>query len=224
MTFSNLKFFGNKSVLKALVDNSFKAIDNGYYEVNGEVNFDSHATINLKKNLSNCKHVPLITEIKFSSPSKGTLLDIDSVSLETMVTEMQNAQSSGVSVLTQPFLFNGSIDHILKVRKKTTMPILMKDIIVSEIQVNTAKKIGADCILFVKTIFDRNMAENSLEKLCEYAKKLGLQVIVETHSKQEFEDAIKLNRKSDRLVDIIGINNRNLDTLKIDLEIGRAHV
>ncbi|MBA3977831.1 MAG: indole-3-glycerol-phosphate synthase [Nitrosopumilus sp.] len=218
MTFSNLKFFGNKSILKTLVDNSFKAIDNGSYEIKTGVDFSSHATIDLGKNLSNCRHVPLITELKFSSPSKGTILDTNSVNLETTVTEMEIAHSSGVSILTQPFLFNGSIDHILKVRKKTTMPILMKDIIVSEIQINTAKKIGADCILFIKTIFDRNMTEGSLEKLGEYAKKLGLQVIIETHSKEEFEDAIKLNRKSDRLFDIIGINNRNLDTLKIDLD------
>ncbi len=218
MTFSNLKFFGNKSILKTLVDNSFKAIDSGSYEIKTGVDFSSHVTIDLGKNFRNCRHVPLITELKFSSPSKGTILDTTSVNLETTVTEMEIAHSSGVSILTQPFLFNGSIDHILKVRKKTTLPILMKDIIVSEIQINTAKKIGADCILFIKTIFDRNMAEGSLEKLGEYAKKLGLQVIVETHSKEEFEDAIKLNKKSDRLFDIIGINNRNLDTLKIDLD------
>jgi indole-3-glycerol phosphate synthase len=218
MTINNLKFFGNRPLLKTLVDNSFKSIDNGSYEIKSDSNFNNHATIDLVNSLRNCKHVPLITELKFSSPSKGTILDINSVSLETIVTEMENAHSSGISILTQPFLFNGSIDHILKIRKKTTLPILMKDIIVSEIQINTAKKIGADCILLIKTIFDKDMAEGSLEKLCEYAKKLGLQVIVETHFSDEFEDTIKLNKKGNRLFDIIGINNRNLDTLKIDLD------
>ena len=218
MPINNLKFFGNRSILKTLVDNSFKSIDNGYYEIKSDSDFNNHATIDLVKRLRNCKHVPLITELKFSSPSKGTILDINSVSLETIATEMENAHSSGISILTQPFLFNGSIDHILKIRKKTTLPILMKDIIVSEIQINTAKKIGADCILLIKTIFDKDMAEGSLEKLGEYAKKLGLQVIVETHFKEEFEDTTKLNKKGNRLFDIVGINNRNLDTLKIDLD------
>lgn len=218
MTINNLKFFGNRSLLKTLVDNSFRSIDNGSYEIKSGSNFNNHATIDLGKSLRNCKHVPLITEVKFSSPSKGTIMDSNSVSLETIATEMENAHSSGISILTQPFLFNGSIDHILRIRKKITIPILMKDIIVSEIQINTAKKIGADCILLIKTIFDKDMAEGSLEKLGEYAKKLGLQVIVETHFKEEFEDTIKLNEKGNRLFDIIGINNRNLDTLKIDLD------
>jgi indole-3-glycerol phosphate synthase len=140
MTINNLKFFGNRSLLKTLVDNSFKSIDNGSYEIKSDADFNNHATIDLGKRLRDCKHVPLITELKFSSPSKGTILDINSVSLETIATEMENAHSSGISILTQPFLFNGSIDHILKIRKKTTLPILMKDIIVSEIQINTAKK------------------------------------------------------------------------------------
>ena len=218
MTINNLKFFGNRSLLKTLVDNSFRSIDNGSYEIKSGSNFNNHATIDLGKSLRNCKHVPLITEVKFSSPSKSTIMDSNSVSLETIATEMENAHSSGISILTQPFLFNGSIDHILRIRKKITIPILMKDIIVSEIQINTAKKIGADCILLIKTIFDKDMAEGSLEKLGEYAKKLGLQVIVETHFKEEFEDTIKLNEKGNRLFDIIGINNRNLDTLKIDLD------
>ncbi|MBA3284613.1 MAG: indole-3-glycerol-phosphate synthase [Nitrosopumilus sp.] len=218
MTINNLRFFGNRSLLKTLVDNSFKSIDNGSYELKSDSNFNNHATIDLGKSLRNCKHVPLITEIKLSSPSKGTIMDSNSVSLETIATEMENAHSSGLSILTQPFLFNGSIDHILRIRKKTTLPILMKDIIVSEIQISTAKKIGADCILLIKTIFDKDMAEGSLEKLGEHAKKLGLQVIVETHLKEEFEDTVKLNKKGNRLFDIIGINNRNLDTLKIDLD------
>jgi indole-3-glycerol phosphate synthase len=94
----------------------------------------------------------------------------------------------------------------------------MKDIIVSDVQVNAAKKIGADCILLIKTIFDNNMAEGSLEKLCEHAKKLGLQVIVETHFREEFEETVQLNRNRGKVFDIIGINNRNLDTLKIDLD------
>ncbi len=220
MASNNLKFFGNESWLKTLVNNSFKAIDEGAYEIkNDDIIFDNHTNINIKKNLINCNHVPLITELKFASPSKGTILNVINVNLETIITEMEKAHSSGISILTQPFLFKGSVDYILKARKKTRLPILMKDIIVSDIQIKTAKKIGADCILLIKTLFDKNMAEGSLEKFSEYAKKLGLQVIVETHFQSEFEEVIRLNKNSDRLCEIIGINNRNLNTLDIDLDV-----
>jgi len=217
-----LKFFDNKSVLNTLVNNSFKAIDNGFYDLKNGPNFYNHKSINLKQNINHCTHVPLITELKFASPSKGSILDSSKINLETIVTEMEKAHSSGISILTQPFLFNGSISHILKARRKTVLPILMKDIIVSDVQITTAKEIGADCILLIKTIFDKNMAEGSLEKFSGLAKKLGLQVIVETHSVNEFKEAVKLNSAMEKLFDIIGINNRNLDTLKIDLDVTKT--
>ena len=217
-----MKFIDNKSVLKTLVNNSFKAIDNGCYNLNNGPNFYNHTSINLKQNIIHCTHAPLITELKFASPSKGSILDSSKINLETIVTEMEKAHSSGISILTQPFLFNGSIIHILKARKKTILPILMKDIIVSDVQITTAKEIGADCILLIKTIFDKNMTEGSLEKFSGFAKKLGLQVIVETHSVDEFKEAVKLNRAREKLFDIIGINNRNLDTLKIDLDVTKT--
>jgi indole-3-glycerol phosphate synthase len=66
------------------------------------------------------------------------------------------------------------------------------------------------------------MTEGSLEKFSEQAKKLGLQVIVETHSVDEFNDVVKLNNAREKLFDIIGINNRNLDTLKIDLDVTKT--
>ena len=213
-----MKFFDNKSVLKTLVDNSFKAIDNGFYDLKNGPNFYNHTKINLKQKIIHCTHVPLITEIKFASPSKGSILDSGKVNLETVVTEMEKAHSSGISILTQPFLFNGSIGHILRARKKTILPILMKDIIVSEVQITTAKEIGADCILLIKTIFDKDMTEGSLEKFSAHAKKIGLQVIVETHSVDEFKEAVELNNAGEKVFDIMGINNRDLDTLKIDLD------
>ena len=108
----------------------------------------------------------------------------------------------------QPYLFNGSMDNILRVRKHVTVPILMKDIVVSDIQIKAAKKAGADCILLIKTVFDSNLSEGSLETLAEYAKKIGLEVIVETHDEIEFNEAVKINNKQrqDSLV-LIGINN-----------------
>ncbi len=219
MTRNDLKFRGN-SILTKLVRNSFKAIDEGYYESPPDFDYTNHITISLKKHILNCKHVPLVTEIKFSSPSKGTLVKRNgSHSIETIVSKMERGHSSGISILTQPFLFDGSISHILKARRNTHLPILMKDIIVSDVQIASAKKIGADCVLLIKTIFDRNMTEGSLEKFSELAKKLGLEVIVETHQVDEFNETVTMNKKrSNKLFDIIGINNRDLNTLTIDLD------
>lgn len=219
MTTNNLKFTDRKSVLRTLVKNSFKAIENGSYELSGEYDYSNHSTINLKNRIIGCKNVPLITEIKFASPSKGTLLDSKEIDLEKIVWIMEKSGSTGISILAQPFLFNGSIDYILKSRKITTLPILMKDIIVSDIQIKAAKKAGADCILLIKTVFDNNLTEGSLERLAEYAKKIGLQVIVETHDRNEFREVVEINNKSQKLFDLIGINNRDLDTLRIDLGV-----
>ena len=217
----DLKFFNNEVWLKNLVNNSFKSIDNGYYEIKDENDHKNHSIINLKESIRNCYHVPLITEIKFASPSKGTLVNTEKINIETIVHEMEQGNACAISILSQPYLFNGSIKYILKARNYTRLPILMKDIIVSDIQIKTARNIGADCILLIKTIFDKNLTEGSLEKLSGYAKNLGLQVIVETHYKEEFEEMVKLNKNNDAICDVIGINNRNLNTLKIDLAVTR---
>jgi indole-3-glycerol phosphate synthase len=90
----------------------------------------------------------------------------------------------------------------------------MKDIIVSDIQIDAAKRVGADCVLLIKAIFDENLAENGLENLAEYAYRKGLQILVEVHSENEFADCLKLK---ENYRDLIGINNRDLNDLQIDV-------
>jgi indole-3-glycerol phosphate synthase len=89
----------------------------------------------------------------------------------------------------------------------------MKDIIVSEVQIDAARKIGADCILLIKTVFDNGFAEGSMEKFTDYATRKGLEVISEIHSGNEFKEILK-NKKQ-----LIGINNRNLSTLEVDINV-----
>jgi indole-3-glycerol phosphate synthase len=127
---------------------------------------------------------------------------------------MTNSGSVGISVLTQPYLFDGSIDNLASIRKSVSVPLLMKDIIVSEAQIDAARKIGADCILLIKAVFDKGFAEGSLEKFTDYAIKKGLEVITEVHSEDEFNDVLKNNNKH-----LIGINNRNLSTLEVDINV-----
>lgn len=217
MVTERLRFSQSKSLLRSLVKNSFKAIDDGVYEYEEERDYLHHDPIDLRNRILECQNIPVITEIKYASPSKGVLADPNKVKVESIAQIMQDSGATGISVLSQPFLFNGSVTNVFKARRASTLPILMKDIVVSEIQLKAAKKAGADCILLIKTIFDLNLTESSLETIVEYAKKIGLGIILETHTIDEFKEAIVMNKKY-KQQNMIGINNRNLDTLEISLD------
>ena len=220
MVTSDLRFAQSKSVLRTLARNSFKAIDAGAYEINNTIerSYFSHKSISLKNSIQSSQIVPLITEIKYASPSKGVLADSEKFKVEEIVSTMEEAGPCGISILSQPFLFNGSVLNVVRARRATTLPILMKDIIVSNIQIKAAKNAGADCVLFIKSIFDKDLAENDLETLIEFASKIGLETILETHNMDEFQEAVKLHRSHIDDIHILGINNRNLDTLEVDLD------
>jgi len=200
------KFVRNDVSIKRLVENSFKAIDEGAYETRHSF---THDAISLKKAILSCPHAPLITEVKFSSPSRGKIRSKSS-SAEIAATMVQSG-AIGLSVLTQPYLFEGSVEYLAAIRRSVSVPLLMKDITVSQVQIDAGKKIGADCILLIKTVFDQNLAEDSMEKLAEYATKKGLQVLVEVHSEQQFGEVLKAKYA------LVGINNRNLDNLQVDI-------
>lgn len=205
-------------MLKTLVKNSIKAIDEGLYEINGDRDYTNHTCKSLRNNILKCKQTPLLTEIKYASPSLGTLVDNNETKVEQIATTMEEAGAVGISILAQHYLFNGSIGNILRARRHVTLPILMKDIVVSDVQIKAAKKAGADCVLLIKTVFDANLSEGSLETLAEYAKKIGLEVILETHNEVEFGEAVQSNSKLSKPFSMIGINNRNLSTLKVNLD------
>lgn len=208
------KFFSRETGLKTLADNSYKAVDEGMYDAD-KYDYANHTVISLRKVILTCTHVPIISEIKFSSPSKGKILDQSKIIPKDLAIQMTNSGSVGISVLTQPYLFDGSIDNLASIRKSVNVPLLMKDIIVSEAQIDAARKIGADCILLIKAVFDNGFAEGSLEKFTDYAIKKGLEVITEVHSEDEFREVLKNSNKKQ----IIGINNRNLSTLEVDISV-----
>jgi len=99
----------------------------------------------------------------------------------------------------------------MKVRQAVDVPMLMKDIMIDKVQIDTAKKIGADFMLVIQSLFDQNYLKE-IDEFIGYGHKQGLQILLEVHTKQEFENALQTD------TDLIGINNRNLDTLEIDLK------
>jgi indole-3-glycerol phosphate synthase len=201
------KFVRTDFSIKRLVDNSFKAIDEGAYETKHSF---VHDAISIRKAIISCLHAPLITEVKFSSPSRGKIRSKTVPPAEIAAT-MVSSGAIGLSLLTQPYVFEGSVEYLAAIRKAVSVPLLMKDITVSRVQIDAGKKAGADCILLIKTIFDRDMAEEGMEELAQYATKKGLQVLVEVHTEQEFAEVLKSRHA------LIGINNRNLDNLQVDI-------
>ncbi|NOJ29566.1 MAG: indole-3-glycerol phosphate synthase [Nitrososphaeraceae archaeon] len=209
------KFFTDLGILKTLTNNSYKAINIGMYD-GTKYNY-THDCISMIKNILECRHAPLITELKLSSPSKGKIIDENEIDLVYASREMVNSGVVGISILTQPYLFGGSIHNLATVRKHVSIPILMKDIIVSNVQINAAKQIGADYILLIKSVFDRNLAESDMENFIKFAHTKGLNIIYEVHTENEFKDVLEMDERNKD--DLIGINNRNLSDLKVDLTI-----
>ncbi len=194
-----------ENILEKLVNNSRKAIKEGVYDINESL---PNSDIDLENIITKSEHAALITEIKFSSPALGTIKEITNP--VEIALKMVSGGASALSVLTQPHMFDGSPEFFMKIRKVVKVPMLMKDIIIDKIQIDAAKKIGADYYLLIQSLFDKKMVLD-MDDLIEYGHKNGLKILVEAHTQQEFENACKSD------ADIIGINNRNLDTLKIDL-------
>ena len=194
-----------ENILEKLVNNSKKAIEDGIYDINESL---PNSETDLENIITKSEHATLITEVKFSSPALGNIRKItDPVEIAL---KMVNGGASALSVLTQPYMFDGSPEFFMKVRKMVKVPMLMKDITVDRVQIDAAKKIGADYFLLIQSIFDNGLV-NDIDNMIDYGHNLGLKVLIESHTKQEFDNSCNTS------ADIIGINNRNLDTMKIDL-------
>jgi len=195
-----------ENILKRLVVNSQAAIDDGTYEIDANLQKSNKDLIQIIKNNP---HPTLLTEIKFASPSLGKIRTLtDPVSIAN---KMVNGGSKALSILTQPNLFHGSPEYFMKVREAVDIPLLMKDVMIENVQIDAAEKIGADYILLIQSLFDQGFLKE-IDEFIEYAHKKDLKILLEVHTKQEFENALKSK------ADLIGVNNRNLDTLEIDLK------
>ena len=195
-----------ENILKKLVNNSQAAIDDGTYEIGVKL---EKSNKDFLQTIKTNPHPTLITEIKFASPSLGKIRTLtDPVKVAK---EMINGGAKALSVLTQPNLFNGSPEYFMKVRSAVDIPLLMKDIMIDKVQIDAAEKIGADYMLLIQSLFDKGYLKE-IDEFVDYAHKKGLHVLLEVHNSNELQNALKTK------ADLIGINNRNLDTLEIDLK------
>ena len=158
----------------------------------------------IENNINNNK-ISIIAEIKKASPSAGVI--IENFNPVNIAQIYKDNNATCLSVLTEEDFFQGNLIHISKIKQKINLPILCKDFFVDKFQVHLAKSYGADAILIILA----GVSDNLANELYEEALKLNMSVIVEVHTVDEAKKA--LNFKDS----LIGINNRNLKTLKTEI-------
>lgn len=147
---------------------------------------------------------PIIAEIKRRSPSHGVLrTDFDVAELARM---MERGGAVSISVLTEPKHFGGDMRYIPEVKKAVNLPVLCKDFIIDERQLMDAARAGADAALLIVRVLGERIHE-----MLEICRNLGIEPLVEVHSREDVEIAVSAGSG------LIGINNRDLETLKVDL-------
>jgi indole-3-glycerol phosphate synthase len=149
--------------------------------------------------------VSLIAEMKRASPSRGEIRS--EASVEEIVTAYERAGARACSVLTEHRYFGGSLDDLVAARAAVTIPLLRKDFIVDPYQLLEARVAGADAALLIVA----GLGRERLAELMAAAAELGLDALVETHDEEEVEIAVAAG------AEVIGINNRDLHTLEVDL-------
>ena len=158
----------------------------------------------IQNNIDNNK-ISLIAEIKKASPTAGIIID-DYNPIE-IAKIYNNNKATCLSILTEEDFFLGSLSDISKVKEKINLPVLCKDFFIDKFQVPLAKSYGADAILIILA----GVSDDLANELYEEAMRLNMSIIVEVHTIEEAEKALNFKEA------LIGINNRNLKTLKTDL-------
>lgn len=149
--------------------------------------------------------VAIIAEVKKASPSKGVIChDFDPVKIAL---NYQQMGAQAISVLTDVDFFQGSLLYLMQVREAVRLPVIRKDFIIDSLQIEEAKVHGADAVLLIAAILDKNQLRDYRQQAEEY----GLDALVEVHDEQELETAMAAGSK------VIGVNNRNLKDFSVDL-------
>lgn len=163
----------------------------------------------LSQALSNSSGPHIIAEFKRASPSRGVIND--SLKPEQAAASYCDGGAVAISVLTEEDFFQGSLDDLRSIREVVALPILRKDFIIDEFQIRESAAAGADAILLI-------VAALSIDELASFhslANELGLDALVEVHSEKEMETAVAIGSN------LIGVNNRDLLTFEVSLDVSR---
>ena len=152
----------------------------------------------------------IIAEYKRRSPSKSVINQ--DLNVGDVAKGYENAGVCGISVLTDLKYFGGALEDLVLARASCELPLLRKEFIVDEFQILEAKAFGADLILLIAAV----LTLQEIKEFSELAKKLDLEVLLEVHNREELEKSIIPS------LDMIGVNNRNLKTFEVSLDISKA--
>ncbi len=198
--------------LEALTTDALLTVESGFYDSPETPSSLAATGKSLVDVVSENRGRALVCEVKFASPSAG---DIRGKGLPAEIAkEMEAGGAMALSVLTEPKNFKGSVSNLISVRSVTSLPIIMKDIVVSKEQIIAARRLGASAVLLIEEIFTRKQTKGglSLNEAVNVARDCGVNSIVETHTKVGLEIVSKVD------CDIIGLNNRDLNTFKTNIE------
>lgn len=185
-------------------DTILKDVKGRYAGFQKNVSFDRKPR-SLGEAILNAKGNAIISEIKPASPS-GKIRDVEDPA--SIAEEMMSGGACAISVLTEEKFFGGSLENLRAVSRISSVPVLRKDFIFDESQIDEAYYFGADSVLLIASFFDGG----ALARFIEKSRKMGMEPLVEVHSKEDIKKAESAGAR------IFGVNNRDKDTLKIDLE------
>jgi indole-3-glycerol phosphate synthase len=173
--------------------------------------------LNIKREIKNVKsflkstdenRYRIIAEVKKASPSKGVIReDFNPIEIAKEYNEVADA----ISVLTEPFFFQGSLDYLKQISKFAKIPLLRKDFIIDIYQIAEAYNSGADFILLIAKALNKE----KLQELYRFAKGIGLEVLFEIHDKEDLEKALFVG------AEIIGFNHRDLKTFEMNMDLSK---
>ncbi len=194
-------------MLKKLSMEACRLIEADYYSVDLP---RMRSVTSLRLSILNRKNNAIIAEIKRASPTAGWLRK--DIEVGSIITSIEKGGAAGVSVITMPSYFYGDLDFLRQAGSSTSLPILMKDFIVSTKQIDAGWRLGADAVLLIMKIFKNKYSEMEIEEVVKHTHALGMEVLLEVHNREELLEALDLD------VEMIGVNSRDLVSMKTNID------